>query len=428
MEEAGKGVHRWRVWTIRIALVLLALPAAEVAFRAACRVKGTSYARADTEATLLQILSAIRDPVPIAGGQGGPNPRGKTPNRLLHPYYGWETRRGAKKVSAHLFAEEPSEDYVIWIVGGSVAAVFGEDDRGGAPELVAGLREDPRFADKRLRVESHGRGGFKQPQQLNLVAYLLALGPQPDAVINLDGYNEVGIASINASGGVHPAYPSAGQWGTLAVGLSADPGRLEQLVAIWRHKRKGERLVERTLETGLHRSAILGWIAVKRMRRIQADWAAAQEVHVSGLLGEDERGALQGPSIGDDPERAYDAMARNWFESSRSLHALCAARGIHYLHVLQPTLHDTGSKPLTEAEQETGTAHVAAVDGVQTVYPRLRDEGRRLQAEGIAFYDASQVFADVEETLYFDACHFYADGNRMLGVAMAEAFLASLDG
>ena len=43
---------------------------------------------------------------------------------------------------------------------------------------------------------------------------------------------------------------------------------------------------------------------------------------------------------------------------------------------------------------------------------------------GIEFLDASRVFQDVEETLYYDPCHFNEEGNLILAEAIAPAFLA----
>jgi hypothetical protein len=64
--------------------------------------------------------------------------------------------------------------------------------------------------------------------------------------------------------------------------------------------------------------------------------------------------------------------------------------------------------------------------GVLEGYPLLRGAGAELAARGVPFLDASRTFADVRETLYFDACHFGPEGNRILAEAIAEAFLARL--
>src|SRR5690606_30828242 len=97
-----------------------------------------------------------------------------------------------------------------------------------------------------------------------------------------------------------------------------------------------------------------------------------------------------------------------------SLAAICADRDIPYIHVLQPTLHDAGSKPLTAGEVATGAAVRHWREGTRAGYPLLRAAGEELAARGVHFYDASRIFADVEETLYYDACHFNERGSSLL--------------
>jgi hypothetical protein len=109
--------------------------------------------------------------------------------------------------------------------------------------------------------------------------------------------------------------------------------------------------------------------------------------------------------------------------ASEAMHAMCAARGIHYLHVLQPTLHDEGSKVPTEKELAVGLIDPHWKAGVVDGYPLLRKAAGRLQAQGIAFLDASRLFVDVKKTLYFDACHFGQEGNDLLADAIATMLL-----
>jgi hypothetical protein len=52
-------------------------------------------------------------------------------------------------------------------------------------------------------------------------------------------------------------------------------------------------------------------------------------------------------------------------------------------------------------------------------YPKLRQLGRELRREGVAFFDMTQVFKKNEEDLYMDACcHFNRRGNVILARAM----------
>lgn len=64
--------------------------------------------------------------------------------------------------------------------------------------------------------------------------------------------------------------------------------------------------------------------------------------------------------------------------------------------------------------------------GVLRGYPLLRERGARLAAEGHPFVDATRVFADVEETLYYDSCHFVAAGHELLAEALAPHVIDAL--
>jgi hypothetical protein len=108
------------------------------------------------------------------------------------------------------------------------------------------------------------------------------------------------------------------------------------------------------------------------------------------------------------------------------MHALCAARGIAYVHVLQPTLHDTGSKPLTPEELAGGAAPESWTWAVGEGYPLLRSTGAELSAAGVRFVDASGVFAGVQTAIYHDSCHFRLEGNVLLCELVAPAILAAL--
>ena len=52
--------------------------------------------------------------------------------------------------------------------------------------------------------------------------------------------------------------------------------------------------------------------------------------------------------------------------------------------------------------------------------PAMLERGAALAEHGIDFYDASFVFRDVEETLYFDRCHFEPPGMILLVDSITE--------
>ncbi len=81
---------------------------------------------------------------------------------------------------------------------------------------------------------------------------------------------------------------------------------------------------------------------------------------------------------------------------------------------------------MTEEEKRKGTANPAWITGVRLGYPLLRKRGETLIHRGVNFIDCSMVFRDVEETVYYDACHFEGVGLEIFSVAIAEAFLNAL--
>ncbi|MBN2144265.1 MAG: hypothetical protein JW774_06560 [Candidatus Aureabacteria bacterium] len=72
--------------------------------------------------------------------------------------------------------------------------------------------------NKEIVLLNFSAGGYKQPQQLLILAYLLSLGADFDVVINLDGYNELVLPETeNIRAHVYPFYPR--MWHSRTMGL-----------------------------------------------------------------------------------------------------------------------------------------------------------------------------------------------------------------
>jgi hypothetical protein len=122
---------------------------------------------------------------------------------------------------------------------------------------------------------------------------------------------------------------------------------------------------------------------------------------------------IDGPDFDHDPKAVMELSVRCWLECSNSMHELCAARGIRYVHVLQPTLYDTGAKPITPEEEALTLPSEFWLVGPRDGYPLLRGRIDELRAGGVRFLDQSRVFADVTETLYSDTCHLNPRGEEL---------------
>jgi hypothetical protein len=121
---------------------------------------------------------------------------------------------------------------IIGVTGGSVAWQM---TVGGDEVIRKCLQQSPEFRDLDIRILRIGHAGYKQPQQLMTVNWLMALGGEFDAVVNLDGYNELALTiSENFLRDIHTAYPRA--WNTRMLELidpreSADRMRLLEITS-----------------------------------------------------------------------------------------------------------------------------------------------------------------------------------------------------
>jgi hypothetical protein len=399
----------------------------EAGHRAWLRSKGTPHSARDARASIQRAANPL-------SAYGAGVIRGRDANarreRVLHPYTGSESQHDQKGVLAFFRDGVSPETYVIVVVGGSVAYEF-VDNVGES--LARSIGADPRFTGRRVVVLNYAHHTYKEPQQLTRLAYLMSIGYVPDAVINIDGFNEIALAIDNWSKGIFPLYPHQTMWQfALRQGGPETAASLDLLAEMWSLRKQAKRLVELERRWGLSHSSLCSRYLLARLGQLGKQraelfdrYAGDEEPAVPG--SEDWR-ETHGPDSPKSRKEALELCARGWYESSVSNDALCSARSVAYLHVLQPTLYDAGSKRLTAEEQtlhdhEMGTLWRPAV---RIGYPLLRELGGTLVERGVAFLDASQAFAGVDQTLYYDNCHFSQEGHEILERAIAKSFLERL--
>jgi hypothetical protein len=349
----------------------------------------------------------------------------------IHPYVGfvedpsispWDiTDFGFYETRRPLY-ERKENATIVGIFGGSFAYQFREN---AVDELIARLQRDPRFAGREFIVTSTALGGYKQPQQLMALNWLLALGGEFDIVINIDGFNEVALYEAeNRRHDVFPAYPRS--WYYHAQGIG--DGRFVDLAAA---ARKQEREIARA--AAQHSRAPWRWFAVSdllwvaRDRRARARLDDAQQ-ELQAYRGSAQRYVATGPEFDhSDDEAVYAALVDVWKQSSLQMARLCKANDIVYVHALQPNQYFEGGKPLSAEERRRfhRADHPYRV-GVTRGYPGLLEAGRELTAEGVAFLDLTRLYADHPETIYVDdCCHVDVEGYRLVVEPLVEAVLAA---
>lgn len=417
----------WKKLAIVLASFLLALPVAEIAMRVVLAAKGHAYDAGATQEKIEKLLDPIRRFVP-AGIQPTDTLPDGNPVPILHPYTGAESWHDTGGVLEYFRKNNGADEYKIVVVGGSVASLFVND---ATDRLIQLLSQDPALRGRSIRVLNYAHPSYKQPQQLNRITYLLALGAKFDAVINMDGFNEVGLAYENSHGWTHPVYPSAPTWAAAAADFGVAGGKqLMVAVQMLNLRDEARETIERALRWHFSSSAILGTMTLQRLNGInrrrnelQKDITTSAEAQPMSkrILRQ-----INGPDFPDSDQQRMRICVNAWYECSLSLDAVCRARGIHYLHVLQPCLGDAGSKPLSDAEKAIVPPSPDWMEGPRIGYPVLRRMGEQLAAHGVHFADLSYAFEKETRTFYFDPCHFEPPANRILAERVAREFRTML--
>jgi hypothetical protein len=352
------------------------------------------------------------------------------PPTIVHPYFGYVANPEWRGVNRYGFlGPEPlmtrgPDRLVVGLFGGSVADhMFRLAD----DVVIKTLQDSPVFAGKQVQLIDLANAAYKQPQQLLVLATLLALGAQFDIVINLDGFNEIDAAKDNLQDGVNPFYPY--MWKSYVDGLldsgaavhraNADAIRVRR-AAIWR------RFAHPVVEHSAFLLTLWDFLDRHEEAALRSETAALRQAL------NDRAGSplATGPPLRvPDDVTIFRQSAELWERASREMATLCAGFGIRYFHFLQPNQYLPGSKVLTAEERRLAfDRNVADTQRVALGYPMLIERGRELSAEHIRFVDLTMLFKDDRRTVYSDTCcHLNERGSVVLAEAIAQAIIDDSD-
>lgn len=332
----------------------------------------------------------------------------------LHPFTGIEAGFDEGRVLEHFRDPRNRDKYEVLVMGGSVAVHLGGFLIARTPPALV---EAARAAGRELVLLNFAHGGFKQPQQALRLLYLLSLGAKPEAVLELDGFNEVAVAFENGRAlGIHPLYPYGWQ-SVLPERLAEGRERLRVIAALFAERERLTKLVDESSARGWLQSAVASrWIEARFNRgasRLQALRTERAQLELARGSG-GPRPERDGPPFDAESTALIETAVEAWFQGSLAMQALCQAHGIRYLHAIQPTLHDPGAKPMHAREQAIPLPPEAWLEGARLGYPRLRQRGPELEQRGVRLVDATGLFAEQPAQRYYDPCHLNGEGIRDL--------------
>ncbi len=265
---------------------------------------------------------------------------------------------------------------MIGITGGSVACFFAIN---GTKRLEEALAQDPRFAGKQFVFVNLALPGYKQPQQLMTLAYLLSLGAEFDMIVNIDGFNEVALDEFeNSEKYLFPAFPRLWQARIVVSDMNLGFNRIK-LLLINAERAELARQFSRP-PWGYSPLGNLIWLLLDRRLDHQV-------TRVLDSYRSPERAGLPRSATGPRREFAtagdrYEFLAQTWASSSLQMNGLCRARGTRYYHFLQPNQYVAGSKPILDAEKRIaifeGHPYSQGVDAATLFcYGRARRSSRK---------------------------------------------------
>jgi hypothetical protein len=353
---------------------------------------------------------------------------------VLHPYLGWVRRpSGAGAPESGLptnqfgFADfevplhlRSRDKVIIGILGGSVAEQFAAE---GTGILRDEMQKSEACRGKEIVFVRLALSGYKQPQQLLAVNYLLALGAQFDILINIDGYNEIVLPAVeNTPNHVFDAYPRSWHVRVSKAGDSETMALIGK-IAFLKDQLKSSAKAAQTPPFCYSPTVNLAWRSYHEngKRSLYATFASVNELKIQG-----GNYAASGPAQSfSDSAAACEHAAQLWRSSSLQLHRQSVANDIRYYHFLQPNQYVPGSKTMGGEEMMDAWNPVhPGKEPVEKGYPFLIREGGHLLEQGVAFIDLTMLFVDRPEQIYKDrCCHVNRHGNELLARKIAEVVM-----
>jgi hypothetical protein len=364
---------------------------------------------------------------PPAGTVAPPEPFSSGDFRpILHPYFGYLYTEGTAgrppfHVNNNFFVQErgyverhpgccdfpvverKADEVIIGIFGGSVAsalAVAAQHDE-FLPRL---LQIRPPYAGKRIRVLNFAAGAHKQPQQLQILAYYLSIGQKFDAVVTIEGFNEVKGGTDNAKAGVSVDFPAT-TWRQLAQFVDEQATRPQAA----------------SLLRAYHDISAREWARYADSCRSAACYLLA------GLASAWHRwGEALPPSVAPgrwrptyfavypaDAGNAFKLIADHWASSVVLMHRLLAAQSTPFLVMLQPNQWFRSTVPFKGGRSQSARNDLPQI--VPEGYRALLARVPALHASGISVLDETGLFDSHDDEIYSDDyAHFTEEGNQML--------------
>ena len=361
----------------------------------------------------------------------------------LHPFFGYVLKQGAftneklkLKVNKHgffslyeyPFIKTNKKQFIIGVFGGSVANNFAVDEYKNQ-RLSKKLQSYPEFADREIVVLNFGNGGYKQPQQLLILNYFLALGQELDLVINIDGFNEVALSNLNNKAQIELGMPSVQHIQPLTnLASNVSPEVMSAIVQINDNKKQLKAGIDKLQTCQLALCHAVTSLRVKQLVNNYQQAIVKYDAEVKKSNADTANSGIVYVPKADSvlPDRAaFDKMASLWYESSIGMNQILSSRKIKYFHFIQPNQYYPTKRVFTAKEKEIAINKESPyIEGVKKGYPVLLSKIDDLQKARVNVFSAVNILDNTKETVYKDACcHYNSVGEEVLANYISSSII-----
>ena len=350
---------------------------------------------------------------------------------VIHPYFGFVRDPSKMPHTSYLgfpgegddpFVAPPGDTLTIAVLGGSFAEGVSTSGR-------EALRRALEARGVKARVLTLAMGGYKQPQQLAVLSWLLSHDAPIDVVVNIDGFNEVALPGPeNVPNGVNPFYPRAWHLRTEGVYDRPTVRLISRGATLMAARQEWAALFEKPFPWSITVNILWRARDLSFERKIAAVNAALMQA-LEQAKEQSTRFTATGPVSHIPESQFYETLAAHWKTCSVLMNHLCQSRGILYLHLLQPNQYYEPGRVLTAEERKTAFRENHAYrPGVVSGYPCLLREATNLLSAGVDFHDLTPIFRDIAEPIYMDdCCHPGQRGYDIVAEYVASAIASRLE-
>jgi len=322
------------------------------------------------------------------------------------------------------YIKKSDNQFIIAIFGGSVGVWFCQL---GTNRLTENLKQNNFFKDKEFIILCFSHEGYKQPQQLLILSYFLSIGQQFDLVINIDGYNEIALSSLNNERGLDismPSFQHVDPLINLTDQSTLTPEKLNSLAKINNYKTQLNTLAQIINNNPL---ASLNFVLEQSYKIISNNYQV-ELVNFDTLRSNPSKSSLiyVTPKVKDrGREILFEDIAKTWVSSTILMNELLAAQNIAYFHFLQPNQYYT-IRVFGDYESNIALSNESPhKDNIKKGYPFLIKASIALKNK-VNFFDGTDIFDDESSPVYMDSCcHYTLLGNEILADFMANSILNS---